>query len=260
MNQSLKVTASGAENALQMVFNIQQEEYIGNLRSGAGIRIIFGESHEPPSTERFAIALQPGTQTLVPLDVKKITNLPHPYGQCQERNNLTMFDHYSVPACVFECRAKLAAQKCGCREMYPSRIKTDTPVCLPMDYRDCLNSLLVEISAKGSCSRCASPCVSTRYVPRMSYSQYPANHIAAIMADRMGVNTSYIRENFLEVNIYFEEIKYESMEETAAYTLASLIGVIGGHLGLFMGVSVLTMMEFAEFIVAQCTKLTKKTK
>ena len=79
------------------------------------------------------------------------------------------------------------------------------------------------------------------------------------MAAEMNVTADYIRDNFLEVNIYLEEMTYLSIEETPAYTGASLIGVVGGHLGVFMGVSILTMMEFAEFVVCQCKRLKRKT-
>ena len=253
------VTGAGSANALQLVLKVQQEEYVGNLRSGAGFRIVFSEAHEPTSTDRFAVALQPGTQTLLPIQVQKVVKLPVPYGDCQNGNPLTMFDNYSVPACVFECRSKLAAERCGCREMYPTRIKTDVSVCLPKQYRECLNPVLDEIASKGNCSHCKTPCRYTKFETRMSYSRYPANHIGAVMAAEMNVTADYIRDNFLEVNIYLEEMTYLSIEETPAYTGASLIGVVGGHLGVFMGVSILTMMEFAEFVVCQCKRLKRKT-
>ena len=246
-NQTLKVTGAGPFNALHLVLNIQQHEYIGNIMSGAGIRLVLREKHEPPS-DRFAIALQPGTQTLIPLVTRKVKSLPAPYGNCQLENHLEMFDEYSVSACIFECRAKLASKKCSCREMYPSRIKTNIPICLPEHYRDCLIPLVASINTQGLCPHSKNPCVSTTYTGRMSFSQYPANHIADHMASERGTTRQTIRDNFLEINIHFEEMYFESVEQLPAYTFPTFTGVIGGHLGAFIGASLLTVLEFLEFL------------
>ncbi|EDO32949.1 predicted protein, partial [Nematostella vectensis] len=249
IDQRLMVTGTGMANALHLVLNIQQNEYIGNVRSGAGFRLLFREKHEPPSTDRFVIALQPGTQTLIPLTMKKLISLPEPFGVCQEKNNLKMFDKYSVTACEFECRARLGGKLCGCREMYPSSIKTEIPVCLPKAYRDCLNPLLVEISVNNLCRGCKNPCNKVTFVPRMSYSQYPANHIADSMAMSMNTTRDFVRDNFLEVEIYFEDIMVEIIEQQEAFSLTSLVGIIGGTLGVFIGASIITVSEFMEFLI-----------
>lgn len=258
-NQSLKITGTEIDNALHLVLNVQQNEYVGNLRSGAGFRLLFREAHEPPNTDKFVIALQPGTQTLIPLTLKSLKSLPAPYGECEDKDHLKMFGKYSVTACVYECRARIGGERCGCREMYPAGIQTDIPICLPQQYRDCLNPLIVDINSKGLCSKCKVPCQKNTYVPRISYSQYPANHIADHMAKQMNTTRQVIRDNFLEVNIYFEDMVIETMEQQPAYSLSNLVGVIGGTLGVFIGASILTISEFLEFFILLVLSKLKKT-
>ncbi|KAK3730310.1 hypothetical protein QZH41_004518 [Actinostola sp. cb2023] len=249
-NQSLRVSGTGTDNALHLVLNVQQDEYVGNSSSGAGFRLLFREAHEPPNTDRFDMALQPGTQTLISLTVKNLSSLPAPYGDCKEGNDLKMFNKYSVTACAYECRTRIAGERCGCREMHPSGIDTTIPVCLPQVYRDCLKPTIIDINTKGMCSSCHVPCKKSTYIPRLSYSQYPSNHIADNMAKAMNETRQFIRDNFLEVDIYLEDMIVETVEQQPAYSLSNLVGVIGGTLGVFIGASILTITEFLQFFIS----------
>lgn len=49
------------------------------------------------------------------------------------------------------------------------------------------------------------------------------------------------------VNIYYDEMFYTSIGEDPALTLEFLLSAVGGNLGLFLGASLLTLMEFIEF-------------
>ncbi|XP_035694516.1 degenerin deg-1-like [Branchiostoma floridae] len=55
--------------------------------------------------------------------------------------------------------------------------------------------------------------------------------------------------NFVELTIYFEGLYYDKISQSPAYEVINLLGDIGGQLGLWMGVSVMTVLEFFEFIV-----------
>ncbi|XP_078692474.1 acid-sensing ion channel 2-like [Branchiostoma floridae x Branchiostoma belcheri] len=57
------------------------------------------------------------------------------------------------------------------------------------------------------------------------------------------------RLNFVELTIYFEGLHYDKISQSPAYEVINLLGDIGGQLGLWMGVSVMTVLEFFEFIV-----------
>ena len=58
----------------------------------------------------------------------------------------------------------------------------------------------------------------------------------------------YVKVNFAIVNIVFERFETETHVTSPAISVASLLGSIGGNLGLFVGASVMTFLEFSEYL------------
>ncbi|ESP02955.1 hypothetical protein LOTGIDRAFT_111045 [Lottia gigantea] len=58
-----------------------------------------------------------------------------------------------------------------------------------------------------------------------------------------------IRQNLLRVNIYLEDLSVVEFRQMPAYDLADLFADIGGTMGLWMGISVLTIMELVELVI-----------
>ena len=77
---------------------------------------------------------------------------------------------------------------------------------------------------------------------------------------------SWIRKHFARVNIYFENVNMYQKKQTAAYGVWDLFADVGGILGLWVGISVLTVTEFCVFfckllkISVLCSPMTMKNK
>lgn len=76
----------------------------------------------------------------------------------------------------------------------------------------------------------------------------PNKGSARYLARKYNKNETYIRENFLVLDIFFEALNYEAIEQKKAYDLAGLLGDIGGQMGLFIGASILTILEILDYI------------
>ena len=50
------------------------------------------------------------------------------------------------------------------------------------------------------------------------------------------------------MDIFYEELSYEEIEENKAFEFLSLLSEIGGFLGLLLGASVLTVCELVDYI------------
>ncbi|GFW96009.1 uncharacterized protein TNCV_957241 [Trichonephila clavipes] len=55
-----------------------------------------------------------------------------------------------------------------------------------------------------------------------------------------------VSENLLRVHVFVEEMIYMSIEESYSYTLPKLMADLGGCLGLYLGVSVISIIEFID--------------
>ena len=53
----------------------------------------------------------------------------------------------------------------------------------------------------------------------------------------------YKREQGALIEVFFEQLNYESLMESEAYGMSNLLSDFGGQLGLWMGVSVITIFE-----------------
>ena len=80
--------------------------------------------------------------------------------------------------------------------------------------------------------------------------------------DLIAINraTTLIHGNLLKLDIYFEDLYVEELNQIPAYGLENLLADIGGTLGLWMGISVLTIAELIELIIRLCSIVTKADK
>lgn len=58
----------------------------------------------------------------------------------------------------------------------------------------------------------------------------------------------FIQTNFLRLEIYFESFDFLEFVTQPKYDWGNLLGDIGGHLGLWLGFSLLTVMEVMELL------------
>ncbi|KAH3820941.1 hypothetical protein DPMN_122693 [Dreissena polymorpha] len=61
--------------------------------------------------------------------------------------------------------------------------------------------------------------------------------------------STVVRQNLIRLNIYLEDLSVVEFKQMPAYELADLFADIGGTLGLWMGISVLTIMELVELLI-----------
>ncbi|KAF7478558.1 Hypothetical predicted protein [Marmota monax] len=95
---------------------------------------------------------------------------------------------------------------------------------------------------------CRTPCNLTRYNKELSMVKIPSKTSAKYLEKKFNKSEKYISENILVLDIFFEALNYETIEQKKAYEVAALLGDIGGQMGLFIGASILTILELFDYI------------
>uniref|UniRef100_A0A2K5ZFS7 Acid sensing ion channel subunit family member 4 n=1 Tax=Mandrillus leucophaeus TaxID=9568 RepID=A0A2K5ZFS7_MANLE len=254
---SLPSRAGGMGSGLEIMLDIQQEEYLPIWRETnetsfeAGIRVQIHSQEEPPYIHQLGFGVSPGFQTFVSCQEQRLTYLPQPWGNCRAESELREpelqgYSAYSVSACRLRCEKEAVLQRCHCRMVHMPGNET---ICPPNIYIECADHTLDSLGGgpEGPCF-CPTPCNLTRYGKEISMVRIPNRGSARYLARKYNRNETYIRENFLVLDVFFEALTSEAIEQRAAYGLSALLGDLGGQMGLFIGASILTLLEILDYI------------
>ncbi|XP_044159492.1 acid-sensing ion channel 4 [Bufo gargarizans] len=252
-----KVTRQGGMgNGLEIMLDIQQEEYLPIWRETnetsfeAGIRVQIHSQDEPPYIDQLGFGVSPGFQTFVSCQEQRLTYLPQPWGNCRASapsgEFLPGYSTYSISACRLQCEREAVVKTCSCRMVHMPGNET---ICSPSKYISCADGILdAAVEDNNDKCTCPTPCNMTRYGKEISMVRIPNKGSARYLAKKYNKNETYIRDNFLVLDIFFEALNYGTIEQKKAYDLASLLGDIGGQMGLFIGASILTILEILDYL------------
>ncbi|XP_060758030.1 acid-sensing ion channel 2 [Neoarius graeffei] len=249
--KALRTTMKGGTgNGLEIMLDIQQDEYLpvwGETEETAfeaGVRVQIHSQAEPPFVHELGFGVAPGFQTFVATQEQRLTYLPPPWGECVSQA-LGFFEVYSVTACRIECETRYIVENCNCRMVY---MPGDSPYCTPEQYKDCAEPALAALSSvEGSSCMCRNPCNMTRYNKELSMVKIPSKTSARYLEKKFNRSEKYITDNILVLDVFFEALNYETIEQKKAYEVAGLLGDIGGQMGLFIGASILTILELFDY-------------
>ena len=97
---------------------------------------------------------------------------------------------------------------------------------------------------------CPNSCDYTTYnMVSTSYSAFPATSVAEQFAAVHNRTQEEVSSNYLAMNIYFVNQDTEVEETANSYKFSALLSDIGGLLGLFLGMSVISMLEFGTWLL-----------
>ena len=193
---------------------------------------------------------------------------------------------YSFTECKNMCIHNLIIKMCGCfPTRYVARINYRNITSCGHDIfvnasrakekLDCQNSLLNNIETQLNYAQdcnCHVPCEDTEYLVTISQSQFPSqNSIASfwkvviednpnrhnlkvyqyyqnLIAKNTSIETlkSWTHKHFLKLNIFANKKVVSVREQMPMYTLTNLLSQIGGCLGLWLGISIISLVEFFQ--------------
>ncbi|KAI1705370.1 amiloride-sensitive sodium channel domain-containing protein [Ditylenchus destructor] len=196
-----------------------------------------------------------------------LSRIDSPYGKCSDTfrpENYIYAEHYSPEGCYRNCFQQIIVARCGCGDpRFPlPQLKDEVKPCDAKNHKERM-CLANETSVLGGFHHlthdchCVQPCSENVFETAYSAAAWPATNFN-IGADCVTVlNTEnftreacaeYYRQNTAYIEIYYEQLNFESLRETAGYTMVNLFSDLGGNIGLWIGFSLITVLEFVELL------------
>ncbi|KAK2164455.1 hypothetical protein LSH36_63g05070 [Paralvinella palmiformis] len=261
--------------SLQLILNIDQDEYIKETGDTAGARLVVHTQNSMPFPEDEGITVTPGQATSIGVKQLRIKRLAEPYGNCltlKERNasrnayQLLFPVAYRPTACSKTCYQHNVIEECHCKDpYYPINDEaygvSNLTICRTANVSqdDCRYEVTKKFERNELECYCPNSCDEVIFVLSASTAEWPSDVQKSSILSRFyskapslfldPTDPEKYKRNLLKVEVFYEEFNFELMQENAAYYTSNYLSDVGGVLGLWLGCSILTLIEFVELIM-----------
>ena len=190
---------------------------------------------------------------------------------------------YTLEFCNYVCKQKTMAEVCGCTESFDRNFSTNEfirqkakqfcNVWNATEYACMISTYIDFYEGRRNCE-CPNQCSDKLFTSSISSASWPSAaftpHFASLMTksaskkvrkfiNNLLANATYdergthnlqheIKQNFARLEVNFESLTFQKITERPKYSLSNLFGTIGGNLGLWLGWSILSVMELIQWI------------
>ncbi|KAJ8029871.1 Amiloride-sensitive sodium channel subunit gamma [Holothuria leucospilota] len=237
-SDELRANHPGPANGLSLELFIEHEEYLRTLTDTAGIVLVVHESDKMPLPEDDGIQISTGFNTAVGIR----------------------------QTCERSCYQEAVVKTCSCADSSYPFVADDqlAEPCNTVEHTNCRKAVALSYRAGDITCDCFNPCEETKYIPSISVAYWPSDVVKEGIYDdikrtnqearsfllREADPSEWLEKNVAKVQIFFQEFNYETITQNPAYTLGDLLSDVGGQLGLWLGISVLSIFEIIETISA----------
>uniref|UniRef100_A0A1I7ZPP2 Amiloride-sensitive cation channel 5 n=1 Tax=Steinernema glaseri TaxID=37863 RepID=A0A1I7ZPP2_9BILA len=205
--------------------------------SDYGMKILVHQSADFPFINSNPLSVPPGEKLYAGVDTFNKTHLPYnDWGSCQPKwdpkkhGEIRVPFNYSSSHCAANCAMNSMMEACGCVQLV-DRIAGNDTVCTPLEAVQCRQRN--ESSIDLFCD-CPIECFYLEYFIIPSYT----------LLDFEDSNSQQLSQ----VAVYFNEISYEHHEQQKQLQMADLLSNIAGSMGLFLGMSTVTLLEIFIYL------------
>ncbi|XP_071506090.1 epithelial sodium channel subunit beta-like [Diadema antillarum] len=250
---AVKTRSTGSQYGLHLTLFVDEPEYVGVLSPEVGVVVSINHPSIFPFPEDDGILVSTGQVASIGLKRTHITRLPEPYGDCVKGGkNYYAPDIYdfSQRSCFKMCLEREMLKQCKC----VTDILVNGKVCSPINKKQkkCRTDVFKEYIRNTLGCECQNPCDENVYNARISTARWPSKRYEEHLYTRLKAENGsatfssfkdQASKNLVRVKIYYEELNFERVVETPLNTVASLFGNIGGLMGLYVGMSVISIGE-----------------
>lgn len=276
----------GQKHSFQLLLNLKQHIYWSQGPASrkrplledytpASILVMIHDENEHIEffTDTNAIMISPGNMASIKIKKQRIVRLPSPYpDKCVTDANaeqitgipLPKVGKYSVNVCKFMSMVRKKMKQCKAvsledgdklRQLFPNKA-FNYRIFETYDEYDCINYNFS--MPNKTTSECPLPCEEQRYKPTVSTASWPSKTDLPNLCSQLetfGVDTKtcskeFIKDNFIRLQVYFEDFTVETIKQIPAYGRSQVISDLGGSMGLWIGASIYSLFELGSTFIS----------
>jgi hypothetical protein len=268
-----KTKRAGMLNGFRAELFMGAPEYHPCWVSFQGALVVIHNSTVNPLYVEDGIKLATGVENNLIFSKTVYEKLPKPYSDCvsdtksyeslaseEAKSTLTKYGVYSLKWCILDCSLakQLARNVITCSGYLNESI---------FIYNRCLADISNLTQFYSECAKqCPVECTSIQYELKTTISKYPTEAKADFYLNSTSVLNKFPYQNvtheqldksLLAINVFFNSPRVERVIESPALSLSTLIANLGGQLGLFIGFSLIQLVEIVEVVAIIIKELLK---
>lgn len=246
----------------ELWLDVNLDDYFITQSSGHGVQVVVHDPEDYPRVNERGIAISPGTEAFISIERNDVTRLPPPHSSvdCVKEDFMRDYKYkfdptlgkYSYETCMLDCMLDVSLNACNCSYNH----NAPGELCTLADYYACVYPKMRNYYPKCDCKY---PCKQTWYESTLTSLAIPTPSMVNILSsfDYAYTTEEEIRRNMIVLHVYYPALQYRTTDQLEAFTIDELISNLGGQLGLFLGASLLTVVELVESValmVGACYK------
>ncbi|XP_041357745.1 acid-sensing ion channel 1C-like [Gigantopelta aegis] len=260
----------GPLGGLRIILNIEQDQYSFSKTFQSGIKVLLHEPLEMTFPGVDGLWVGPGLSASIAIRRSSKTLLPPPYNAFGSSTCLDTASpsfqtplvrylsyNYTKLTCTQECVLDKIVQMCGCRSFFDPGNET---ICSAKKTMSCYLKARSNLTMTDfeNCS-CPEPCHQVQYTPTFSHADFVSEFVAKQLVKEKFMNsTDYLSRNNIELRIFYESLLDTTIVQKPELTYLDILGTLGGHMGLFLGASLLSLSEIIEICIIVIARLISK--
>ena len=264
------VIKPGVPSGLTMYFYLSPSvNYLSNVYN-SGLRIYIHNKSIIPSLNE-GVDIKKSEKTNIAISRTFISKYPSPFSECTDLSQINSYFYklivsanrsYTQQECFYLCYQKEVIRNCGCYDLEYPKID-ESPYCIDVAKVNCTLRVYLRFKNRqidGEClSQCPLECDSQKYHLSLSTSSFPDENFYHNFNRFLNISSySEFKEKFLSVSIYYPDLSYTKISESPKISTSSLVSNIGGTMGLYVGISLLSLVEIIELVIEIFLILIKK--
>lgn len=242
----------------------------------SGVRVIIHNHSVIPFPDEDGLDAGTGHETNIAVSKTFINRLPHPHSNCiqdlssenAKKNSILILmkdnfnlKFYDQKFCLKVCLQMFIIKECDCYDLsLPFSGFSKTVGCSDVDQVVCLQDNNLNFfngqAVKECHENCPIECKTIEYGTHVSISNYPTQWYASLFLNwsnsteffNQTPSFSFLKETTLMVNVFLKDLSYSVAYESPAITSDALLAYVGGTFGLFLGTSLLSLVEILEIV------------